>query len=260
MNKISPHKKHSQPPGALVPRPEAVQVPRPGTATPQPAAGPPKPASPEPTAVEVSNFPPRFSKPDLEKLFHTFQLSRPITLPCSTHFSRPLRTTVYLFSREEASRAVKALHGTLVGCQAISVRMADMKEEERKVAVVEALADELKIGVINTARVYYPHLTNSILEVREHTEKNNFLAFLQAREPVTIHSDPEVQAISNQNFAQWKLVAAGAASEEDFSREKDQNARLEALKGLQMELERQGVLKRIWSEWEGTWKLDMTAF
>jgi len=62
--------------------------------------------------------------------------------------------------------------------------------------------------------------------------------------------------MSSRNLAKWQLVASTAA-DEDIGREMDRNARLEALKMLQEEVEKQGVLGKIWSKWEGSRKLEM---
>jgi hypothetical protein len=88
--------------------------------------------------------------------------------------------------------------------------------------------------------VYYPHLATKILEVREHTEGASHLAFLQARDPVTLYNCPD-----------WELVASGRGDGRD-ARGQDKSVRLTALKSLQEAVEKQGMLKQIWSQWEGS--------
>jgi RNA recognition motif-containing protein len=199
------------------------------------------------SVVVLSNFPPTFTRRDLEKLFSSFHVAEELTLPDNPCFAYPLRTTVVLKDREEALRAVKALHRISVGGRRVVARMADENEGEKTVALIEYLVDGLKIGIMSkfshsttrilnrvhtlkqaytdTARVYYPHLATMIIEVREHTTKTEFFAFLQAREPVTIHSEPHVQAMTSQNLTEWQLIAS-ANAEEDIGRGIDRNARM----------------------------------
>jgi hypothetical protein len=109
---------------------------------------------------------------------------------------------------------------------------------------------------VDTARVYYPHLGPKILEVREQTEGAAHYAYLQARDPVTVHSAPEAHLQPLENTAKWELVA-GSSADGRGARGSDKSVRLAVLKGLQETVEKQGVLKRAWGKWEGSWKLDM---
>lgn len=71
--------------------------------------------------------------------------------------------------------------------------------------------DETVLTLIDTAHVYYPHLSAKILEVREHSERAFHFAFLQARDPVTVYSAPTAHLQPGFNTAGWALVAGGRA-------------------------------------------------
>jgi hypothetical protein len=103
------------------------------------------------------------------------------------------------------------------------------------------------LTILDTAHVYYPHLSTKVLEVREHTEGASHLAFLQARDPVTLYNCPD-----------WELVASGRSDGRD-ARGQDRSVRLAALKNLQETVEKQGMFKQIWSQWEGSHVLDQDA-
>jgi len=102
-------------------------------------------------AVVLSSFPPTFTRRDIEKLFSGFDVVEELTLPDKPRFTYPLRTTVVLKDRTEALRAVKALHGMSVDERRIAVRMADESDAEKTVALIEDLADELKIGIMSAS-------------------------------------------------------------------------------------------------------------
>jgi hypothetical protein len=109
---------------------------------------------------------------------------------------------------------------------------------------------------LDTAHVYYPHLATRILEVREHNEGTFNFAFLQAREPVTVHSEPEMHQQPVTKEAEWELIAGGRADSRG-ARGQAKSIRLSALKSLQETVEKQGVLKRIWGHWDGSRMLDV---
>jgi len=102
--------------------------------------------------------------------------------------------------------------------------------------------------------VFYSDLANTILEVRELFQDGVYYAFLQMRTPITVYSRPEMHVLPTQNVGLWQLVASGYAEEEqpiDLNR----SPRLDALKNLQLEIEKQGSLKKIWDRWEGSRRL-----
>jgi hypothetical protein len=105
--------------------------------------------------------------------------------------------------------------------------------------------------------VYYPQFASKLLEVREHVEGATHFAFLQARDPVTIHSKPEAHLQPVENIASWDLVA-GSSSDGRSGRGEDKYVRLAVLKSLQELVEKQGVLQKMWSQWEGSRMLDMS--
>jgi hypothetical protein len=103
--------------------------------------------------------------------------------------------------------------------------------------------------------VYYPHLASKFLEVRERIQGTSNFAFLQARDPVTVHSEPEAHLQSLENKAKWELVAAGRSDCWAW-KTNGGNERLAALKDLQDAVERQGQMRKLWGQWEESWKLD----
>jgi hypothetical protein len=104
--------------------------------------------------------------------------------------------------------------------------------------------------------VYYPHLTNKFLEVREVIQGTSNFAFLQARYPVTVHSQTEVHCQPLENKAEWELVAAGRSDCWAW-KTNGGNARLAALKELSDTVERQGQMRKLWSQWSVSSVLDM---
>jgi hypothetical protein len=110
---------------------------------------------------------------------------------------------------------------------------------------------------IDAARMYYPHLANKFLEVREVIQGTPNFAFLQAREPVTVHSEPEVHRQPLKNEAEWQLVAAGRSDCWAW-KTNGGNERLAALKELSDTVERQGQMRRFWGQWEVNKVLDVT--
>jgi hypothetical protein len=57
------------------------------------------------------------------------------------------------------------------------------------------------LKLTDTARVYNPHLANKILEVRECVQGTANFAFLQARDLVTVESEPEAHLLPKVNKA-----------------------------------------------------------
>jgi hypothetical protein len=106
--------------------------------------------------------------------------------------------------------------------------------------------------------VYNPHLAPKILEVRECMQGTSNFAFLQARDLVTVHSEPEMHMQPNNNKAKWELIMAGRSEGWNWKM-KDGSGRLAALKDLQGTVERQGIMRKLWGPWEGSSVLDMTS-
>jgi hypothetical protein len=109
---------------------------------------------------------------------------------------------------------------------------------------------------IDTACVYYTNLAPKFLEVRERIQGTSNFAFLQARDPVTVHSEPEAHVQPLENKAKWELVAAGRSDCWAW-KTNGGNERLAALKDLQDTVERQGQMRKMWGQWEVSSKLDM---
>jgi hypothetical protein len=105
--------------------------------------------------------------------------------------------------------------------------------------------------------VYYPQLATKILEVCEHVEGTCYYAFLQARDPVTLHSKTEAHMQPFTNSVEWELVASGGSNSR-VVRGQDESVRLAALKCLQETVEKQGVLKQVWEQWEDSSVLDQS--
>jgi hypothetical protein len=110
----------------------------------------------------------------------------------------------------------------------------------------------------DTARVYNPQLTTKILEVRECIRGTANFAFLQARNLVTVYSEPEAHMLLKDNKAKWELVMAGRSEGWNWKM-KEGSGRLAALKDLQDMVERQGVMRKLWGQWEGSNVPDMTS-
>jgi hypothetical protein len=232
-----------------------------------------KPATLPSVAVELSNYPPSLTRHDLHTLFKGFTIGPNFILPKSPRFAYPFRTFVWVAGEEEAERAVQELSGTVMGGRQIRVTKADPPPYEQKEVAVEELADELKIAIVSTysnvhmlwkriltcadtARVYYPHLGSKFLEVREHTDGALHYAYLQARDPVTVHSEPEAHLQPLENMTKWDLVA-GSSADGCGAKGRDKVVRLTVLKGLQETVEKQGLLKKAWGQWKGSAVLDM---
>jgi hypothetical protein len=109
----------------------------------------------------------------------------------------------------------------------------------------------------DTARIYWPHLADAILEIREYTKNNDNFAFLQARHPITLNASTyEENRLAHQNIASWKFIAGGSA-ELDMDQDKMiWDVRLEALKDLSAGLEKQGGMRLMWKQWNGSLFLD----
>ncbi|KAF2451856.1 hypothetical protein P171DRAFT_348134 [Karstenula rhodostoma CBS 690.94] len=212
----------------------------------------PAAVQPEWTPVEISNYPPRMRQSDFIDLLQGYNISPEFDFPVTPRFTRPFRVTILAASGEEARRMVKDLDGKSVGEREIAVRMKGMTEKERKEFHIQDMADQIKTGIINTARVYHSDLADAILEVREIVQDGSCFAFLQKRAPVTIHSTPETRALGNQNLAKWEFVSGSACELEMEMEDSPTVPRLEALRGLQKTLENQGVLEKIWHKWSGS--------
>ena len=81
-------------------------------------------------------------------------------------------------------------------------------------------------------------------------------AFLQARDLVTVHGEPEIHMQPIENKAKWELVAAGRSEGWNWKM-KEGSGRLAALKDLQDTVERQGAMWKMWGTWEGSIALNM---
>jgi len=98
--------------------------------------------------------------------------------------------------------------------------------------------------------VYYPHLASKFLEIRECVQGITNFAFLQARDCVAVNREPETHRRPRENnMAKWELVASGRSGGWSWKM-KDGSGRLAALKDLQDTLERQGIMRKIWDQWE----------
>ncbi|KAF2822013.1 hypothetical protein CC86DRAFT_425574 [Ophiobolus disseminans] len=214
----------------------------------------PKPATIPLVAVELSNYAPNISRHDIQTLFKGFMISLDFILPTAARFAYPLRTFIWLVGKAEAERAVNEVSGAFVGGRQLRVTLVDVDTYDQKEMVVAELADEMKIAIVNTAHVYNPRLGTKILEVREHIEGAAHFAFLQARDPVTVHSTPETHL--KPNAVKWELVAGGQADARG-ARGQDRSVQLAALKSLQETVEKQGVAKRAWERWDGSRRLDL---
>jgi hypothetical protein len=73
-----------------------------------------------------------------------------------------------------------------------------------------------------------------------------YYAFLQARDPVTVNSRPDIHTKVNQNLGEWELLAAGSASADA------RDGRMKALQDLQNCVMRQGSAFQVWINWEGS--------
>jgi hypothetical protein len=118
---------------------------------------------------------------------------------------------------------------------------------------VYRIQEELGVKLTNleVACVYYPYLASKMLEVREHIEGTSHYAFLQARDPITVLGEPEAHWQRILNTLQWKLVAGGRADSRG-TRGRNESVRLATLKSLQELVEKQGVSKKVWAQWDGS--------
>ncbi|RYO68030.1 hypothetical protein AA0116_g1226 [Alternaria tenuissima] len=225
---------------------------------------PTPPSSPTPSRrssmhwdkIELSNYPPQLTYQDVLTLFQDFTISPDFVLPNVKNLAYPLRTFIRIAGEQEAERAVQELCWSKVGGRQINVRMVEETGHQEMEVAVADVADEMKIGIVNTARVYNPHLTTKILEVRECMQGTANFAFLQARDPVTVSSKPEAHMLSTDDKAKWELVMAGRSEGWNWKM-KDGSGRLAALKDLQDTLQRQGIMRKLWGQWEGSSALDM---
>ncbi|KAJ4305683.1 hypothetical protein N0V90_001214 [Kalmusia sp. IMI 367209] len=241
----------ARPPAALLrtkQRPASILIPKNTPAHQQlPTA-----VQPQWTPVEISNFAPDLRHAELLHLLRDYNFSGESNLADTPQFTHPFRTTVMVAGVEEATRMVKNLNNQNFRGRQISVRL--IISEKNGEEDVQDVADEMKIRIINTARVYHASLTNTILEVRELVQDGSHFAFLQKRAPITIHSKPEMHALVPQNKAAWEFVA-GAAVDPTVG-DGGGIPRLDALKNLQEHLERQGVLGKIWDRLDSSQMLE----
>ncbi|KAI4627185.1 uncharacterized protein J4E87_004527 [Alternaria ethzedia] len=208
------------------------------------------------TTIELSNYPPKLTHRDVILLFQDFTISPDFALPNFKSLAYPLRTHIKIAGEGEAERAVQELCWSKVGGRQINVRMVEKTGHEEKEVAVADVADEMKIGILNTARVYNPHLALKVLEIRECMQGTSNFAFLQARDVVTVYSEPGVHVQPVDNKAKWELVMAGRSEGWNWKM-KDGSGRLAALKDLQDTMERQGVMRKLWGQWEGSSVLDV---
>ncbi|KAF1937157.1 hypothetical protein EJ02DRAFT_506176 [Clathrospora elynae] len=207
-------------------------------------------------AVELSNYPPQLTRHDVQTLFKDFSIEPDFVLPSATRFAYPLRVSVKIAGEIEAERAVKEVSGRVIGGRQIYLSMVEKESYEQKEVSVKELADELKIGIVNTARVHYPHLAPKILEVRECSQGASPFAFLQARNPITVHSELEARRQPIENRAMWDFIAGGRFDGRN-SKIKDGSGRIAALKDLKETVEKQGVMKKMWNQGDGKQLLDL---
>ncbi|KAH7380486.1 hypothetical protein DE146DRAFT_671695 [Phaeosphaeria sp. MPI-PUGE-AT-0046c] len=223
-------------------------------------------------AIELSDYPPSLTRHDVVRLFKEFVISPDFMMATNIRFAYPLRVLIWVNGRDEAERAVKELNGKTVGSRQIRVALVEQASHEQKEVVVAELADELKIAIISmmrtvlnqsrisltspdAAHTYYPHLTQKIVEVREHVGGKCHYAFLQTRDPATYHTESGGVLSSATNTAVWELDAGGYANDRG-SQGKGKNGRLAALKSLQETVETQGFLHSVWGQWNGSCSLE----
>jgi hypothetical protein len=212
------------------------------------------------STVELSNYSPKLTHQDVIALFQDFTISPDFTLPNIKNLAYPLRAFIKIAGEQEAERAVQELCWSMVGGRQINVRMVEKTGHEEVEVAVADVADEIKIGILSTlshchftdikliqldtARIYNPHFASKVLEIRECMQGTSNFAFLQARDLVTVHSEPDAHMQPNDNKAKWELIMAGRS--EGWSwKMKDGSGRLAALKDLQDTMERQGVMSQI---------------
>ncbi|KAL1798860.1 hypothetical protein ACET3X_002897 [Alternaria dauci] len=197
--------------------------------------------------IELSNYPPQLTHQDVLTLFQGFTISPDFVLPNVKNLAYPLRTFIDIAGEQEAERAVQELCWSKVGGRQINVRTVEKTGHEEVEVSVADVADEMKISILNAARVYNPHLATKILEVRECTQGTANFAFLQARDLVAVYSESETHMLPEDNKAKWKLVMSGRSEGWNWKM-KDGSGRLAALKDLQDTVERQGVMRKLWSQ------------
>ncbi|KAH7132600.1 hypothetical protein B0J11DRAFT_427625 [Dendryphion nanum] len=197
--------------------------------------------------VELSNYPHSLTRADVYLLFSGFHIAH-FTLPSVKKFYLPLRTKIHIVGQKDAERAVKELNDTVMHGREIKLSILDQKDYENKEMVMGQVSDELKNGVIKSARVWHKQFADHILEVRELILKDTYYAFLQGRGPIPCHNPSEFhQAAHTSNTAGWQLIATRMSSFQD------NHGRLEALSRLQSFFEEQGHAMEVWSAWEGSW-------
>lgn len=254
---------------------------------------PPQAAAPiARVAVELSKFPPTFTKRDIHILFQGYHIEDDVAVGNLPQFLYPLRATVFFQSVDEAARAVSSMDGMLVRGKPIEVRVVDSQGEQAKEMEVKRQAEDLKSDIISEsahyhcislfkciwicsnrmhnadssffvgkARTHNPDYMNAVLEVRELEKGNTNYAFLQSRtliQPMDSPRTKSTHANLSRNIVKWDLIAAGTADlDVDAMREdKGYDVRIEALKNLLFEVEDWATLVGVWKGWEGSWMLD----
>ncbi|CAO2651802.1 Nn.00g000850.m01.CDS01 [Neocucurbitaria sp. VM-36] len=206
-------------------------------------------------AVELSNYPSQMTRVDIHGLFKDFKISPDFKLPNTMRLSYPLRTFILIAGGQEAKRAVRELSGRAVGGRQVQVKLMEEVNWEQKESIATDLTNELKVEIINTARVSYPHLAEKILEVRECVQGSAYFAFLQARDPVIVDGSPEAHIEPIENKAKWDLLYTGRY-DGHTSKVREEKSRLSALRDLKNTVETQGMLQKVWNQWEGSWMLN----
>ncbi|KAF2796352.1 hypothetical protein K505DRAFT_191259, partial [Melanomma pulvis-pyrius CBS 109.77] len=200
-------------------------------------------------AMELSNYGASLRRADVDALFEGFPISPDFVFPAYVNFSRPFRTTIWIAGAQEAQRAVKELDGTTVKGRAISVKVVIEATYEERENMAREVADDLKKAIINAARIYYPEHGTDILEVRKYVKGITHYAFLQARAPIIVRSDPTEDVGLSENKASWEFIAAGTSR---VSNDSQSDYDLIALKDLLATVERQGAAAKAWKNWKGS--------
>ncbi|PVI00881.1 hypothetical protein DM02DRAFT_526049 [Periconia macrospinosa] len=211
-------------------------------------------------AVELSKFPPTFTKSDIHAMFHGYRIENDVAVGNVPRFLYPLRATVFFADLNEAINAVRCLHGKLVGTRHVEVKLIDSQKEKGREKEVKRLAEELKSCIIKVAQENDPHLKTAIVEIREFQKGNTNYAFLQSRAPITPDkSQGRQHAFLARNITKWQLVAGGAADLDlaKLKQDPEYDVRIEALEDLWKVVEGFAVTLGVWKEWEGSWMVDL---
>lgn len=100
------------------------------------------------SAVEVSNYPPNLTKMDIRGVFSDFHIAD-FDLRSARSFSTPLRVRIEVAGKGEAERAVRVLDGRVIEGKKLAVRAVEAEPYENKEAVMDEIADELKVQIIS---------------------------------------------------------------------------------------------------------------